>query len=36
MNTADIPEEVPKAAGAPSISRSRSSNMATVGLPNRE
>ncbi len=32
-NTADIPEAVAKQAGAPSSSRSRSSNTATVGLP---
>ncbi len=31
--TADIPDAVPKHAWAPSSSRSRSSNIATVGLP---
>jgi hypothetical protein len=33
--TADMPDEVPKHASAPSISRNRSSNIATVGLPYR-
>ena len=34
--TADIPLAVPKHASAPSIRRSRSSNIFTVGLPYRE
>ena len=33
MKTADTPVEVAKHASAPSSSRSRSSNIATVGLP---
>ncbi|CNH68977.1 Uncharacterised protein [Mycobacterium tuberculosis] len=33
VNTAAMPLAVAKAAGAPSISRSRSSNIVTVGLP---
>jgi hypothetical protein len=33
VNTAAIPEAVANAAGAPSISRSRSSNIEIVGLP---
>ena len=36
VNTAAIPVAVAKAAGAPSISLSRSSNMVIVGLPYRE
>ncbi len=36
VNTAAIPVAVAKQAGAPSISRSRSSNIETVGLPYRE
>jgi len=34
--TADMPEAVAKHASAPSSSRSRSSNIETVGLPYRE
>jgi hypothetical protein len=33
VKTAAIPLAVANAAGAPSINRSRSSNMLTVGLP---
>ena len=33
VNTADMPDAVAKQAGAPSSSRSRSSNIDTVGLP---
>ncbi len=36
VNTADMPLAVPKHASAPSIRRSRSSNIFTVGLPYRE
>ena len=32
-NTADMPDDAAKQSSAPSIWRSRSSNMATVGLP---
>ena len=36
MNTAAIPVAVANAAGASSMSRSRSSNIVIVGLPYRE
>ena len=35
-NTADMPDDVAKQSSAPSIWRSRSSNIFTVGLPYRE